>query len=132
MRRKLIAGNWKMNGSLAANAALLAGIKAELPKPPCDVAVCVPAPYFAQCRAELSGSAVAWGSQDVSVHESGAFTGEVSAAMLLDFGCRYVIAGHSERRAYHGESDELVAQKTVRVLKAGLLPLVCVGETLSE
>jgi triosephosphate isomerase len=92
----------------------------------------VPAPYFAQCRAELSGSAIGWGGQDVSVHESGAYTGEISTAMLLDFGCRYVIVGHSERRAGHAESDELVAQKTAQALKAGLLPIVCVGETLSE
>ncbi len=109
MRRKLIAGNWKMNGSLAANAALLAGIQAEAAPLSCDVAVCVPAPYLAQSQAGLSGSPVAWGGQDLSVHESGAYTGEVSAAMLREFGCRYVIVGHSERRAYHAESNELVA-----------------------
>lgn len=132
MRRKLVAGNWKMNGSLAANAALLAGIKAGLGRPACDVVVCAPAPYLAQCNAELTGSIAAWGAQDVSVHESGAYTGEVSAAMLLDFGCKYVVVGHSERRAYHGESDELVAQKAAHALKAGLIPIVCVGETLVE
>ncbi|MEN3364135.1 MAG: triosephosphate isomerase [Burkholderiales bacterium] len=132
MRRKLIAGNWKMNGSLAANSNLLTGIKAELGQPACDVAVCVPAPYLAQCQSELSGSPVAWGAQDLSVHESGAYTGEVSAAMLLDFRCRYVIVGHSERRSYHAESNELVAQKTARALKAGLTPIVCVGESLTE
>lgn len=132
MRRKLIAGNWKMNASLAANVALLAGIKSELNTPACDVAVCVPAPYFAQCQSELAATAVAWGGQDVSPHESGAYTGEVSAAMLLDFGCRYVIVGHSERRSYHAESNELVAKKTLRALKSGLTPIVCVGETSSE
>lgn len=132
MRRKLIAGNWKMNGSLAANAVLLNGIKGELGQPACAVAVCVPAPYLAQCRAELAESPVAWGGQDVSVHESGAYTGEVSAAMLADFGARYVIVGHSERRTYHGEGSELVAQKTVSAIKAGLTPIVCVGESLSE
>jgi triosephosphate isomerase len=132
MRRKLIAGNWKMNGSLAANRVLLAGIKAELGQPACDVAVCVPAPYLAQCRDELAGGPVAWGAQDLSVHESGAYTGEVSAAMLRDFGCRYVIVGHSERRSYHAESNQLVAQKTVRALKSGLTPIVCVGESLAE
>lgn len=132
MRRKLIAGNWKMNGSLAANAALLAGIKAELAQPACDVVVCAPAPYLAQCKAELTGSPIAWGAQDMSVHEFGAYTGEVSTAMLLDFGCKYVIIGHSERRAYHGESNELVARKTARALSAGLTPIVCVGETLAE
>jgi triosephosphate isomerase len=133
MRRKLIAGNWKMNGSLAANAVLLSGIKSGLGSPSnCDIAVCVPAPYFSQCKSELAGSTVAWGAQDMSMHESGAYTGEVSAAMLLDFGCRYVIVGHSERRTYHGETNDLVAQKTQRALKAGLTPIVCVGETLSQ
>ena len=132
MRRKFIAGNWKMNGSLAANAILLNGLKAEIGRPACAVAVCVPAPYLAQCREELTGSPVAWGGQDVSVHESGAYTGEVSGAMLADFGSRYVIVGHSERRTYHGESNELVAQKTVSALKAGLIPIVCVGESLAE
>jgi triosephosphate isomerase len=132
MRRKLIAGNWKMNGSLAANHVLLTGIKAELGQPACDVAVCVPAPYLAQCQSELSGSPIAWGGQDLSVRESGAYTGEVSAGMLLDFGCKYVIVGHSERRSYHAETNELVAQKVARALKAGLTPIVCVGESLAE
>jgi len=121
-----------MNGGLAANAALLAGIKAGLQQAAADAAVCVPAPYLAQCQAELSGTSIAWGAQDVSVHESGAYTGEVAASMLRDFGCAYVIVGHSERRAYHGESDALVAQKTLRALAAGLTPIVCVGETLEE
>jgi triosephosphate isomerase (TIM) len=132
MRRKLIVGNWKMNGSLAANAALLSGIKPALAQLACDAAVCAPAPYLAQCQSELSGTAMAWGAQDVSVHESGAYTGEVAAAMLRDFGCRYVILGHSERRAYHQESDEQVACKTVRALAAGLTPIVCVGEQFEE
>ncbi|HYD96091.1 MAG TPA: triose-phosphate isomerase [Noviherbaspirillum sp.] len=132
MRRKLIAGNWKMNGSQAANAVLLQGIKDGLGNAACAVAVCVPAPYFAQCQSALAGSAVGWGAQDLSVHEAGAYTGEVSAAMLLDFGCAYAIVGHSERRTYHGESNELVAQKTVRALKSGLTPIVCVGESLAE
>jgi triosephosphate isomerase len=133
MRRKLIAGNWKMNGSLEANVALFTGIKSELNRPSeCDIAVCVPSPYFAQCRSELAGSAIAWGGQDMSEHESGAYTGEVSAAMLLDFDCRYVIVGHSERRTYHAENDELVARKTLRALTSGLIPIVCVGETLAE
>jgi triosephosphate isomerase (TIM) len=132
MRRKLIAGNWKMNGSLAANEVLLSGIKAELKQPACAIAVCVPAPYLAQCQSALSNSSVAWGGQDVSAHESGAYTGEVSGAMLKDFGCAYVIVGHSERRSYHGESSEVVAQKTVGALKAGLIPIVCVGESLAE
>jgi len=132
MRRKLFVGNWKMNGNVVANAVLLAGIKAELGRPACDVAVCVPAPYFSQCQVELADTAVAWGGQDISSHGAGAYTGEVAAAMLHDFGCSYVIVGHSERRTYHGEHDLLVAQKAVRALESGLIPIVCVGETLSE
>ncbi|TCS39593.1 triosephosphate isomerase [Paucimonas lemoignei] len=121
-----------MNGSLAANASLLAGIKAGLQKPACDIAVCAPAPYLAQCQSELAGTGVAWGAQDVSVHESGAYTGEVAASMLLDFGCTYAIVGHSERRAYHAETNEVVAQKAARALASGLTPIVCIGETLAE
>ena len=132
MRHKLVIGNWKMNGSRAANAALLSGIVAGLNDFGADCAVCVPAPYLAQCQAGLEGTAVAWGGQDVSVHASGAYTGEVSAAMLADFGSTYVLCGHSERRAYHGESSELVAQKAVAALGAGLTPVVCVGETLAQ
>jgi triosephosphate isomerase len=132
MRRKLVAGNWKMNGSLATNASLLAGIKSGLGASHCDVAVCAPTPYLAQCQSELTGSAISWGAQDLSMHESGAYTGEVSAAMLLEFGCRYVIIGHSERRAYHGELNDVVAKKTMRALKSGLIPIVCVGETLAQ
>ncbi|HJV72976.1 MAG TPA: triose-phosphate isomerase [Noviherbaspirillum sp.] len=132
MRRKLIAGNWKMNGSLAANAALLDGLKSELGQVGCSVAVCAPAPYFAQCQSILNGTVILWGGQDISEHESGAYTGEVSVSMLKDFGCSYVIVGHSERRSYHGESDELVAKKTLRALKSGITPIVCVGETLAE
>nr|WP_198983386.1 triose-phosphate isomerase [Herbaspirillum sp. ASV7] len=132
MRRKLVAGNWKMNGSLAANAALIAGIKEGLAAVACDVAVCAPAPYLAQVQAAVAGSVLASGAQDISAHASGAYTGEVSAAMLQEFGVQYVIIGHSERRAYHGESDAAVAAKTVAALKAGLVPLVCVGETLEQ
>jgi len=132
MRRKLVAGNWKMNGSLAANAALLADVKADCASDACDVAVCVPAPYLAQCQALLDGSKIVLGAQDLSMHEDGAYTGEVSASMLLEFGCRYVIVGHSERRAYFGENDELVANKAARAIQAGLVPIVCVGETLAQ
>jgi triosephosphate isomerase (TIM) len=132
MRRKLIAGNWKMNGSRAANEILLAGIKGAQTRPSCETVVCVPAPYLAQCQNELAGSAIAWGAQDISAHESGAYTGEVSGSMLVDFGSQYVIVGHSERRSYHQESSELVAQKAVRALSKGLAPIICVGETLSE
>jgi triosephosphate isomerase len=128
----LIAGNWKMNGSLAANAALLQGILPGLAGPACDVAVCVPAVYLAQCQALLLGSAVGLGAQDVSAREAGAYTGEISAGMLRDFGVRYAIVGHSERRQYHGETDEVVAAKAQRALAAGITPIVCVGETLDQ
>ena len=134
MRRILIAGNWKMNASLPGNAKLLGGIKAGAAEvlEGCDLLVCAPAPYLAQCQAELHGSGLFWGAQTVSEHESGAYTGEVAAAMLLDFGCSHVIVGHSERRTYHGESSAVVAKKAARALKAGLTPIVCVGETLAE
>jgi triosephosphate isomerase len=132
MRPKLIVGNWKMNGSRASNAALLAGIAAGLNGAKAACAVCVPAPYLHQVEELLKGSSIAWGAQDVSAYEGGAYTGEVCAKMLGDFGCRYVIVGHSERRAYHGESSELVAKKAMAVLKEGMTPIVCVGETLAQ
>lgn len=132
MKKKLIAGNWKMNGSLAANAALLQGLRAGLKAPACDIAVCVPAAYLAQCQGLLAGSPVALGAQDVSQHEAGAYTGETSVAMLKDFGVRYAIVGHSERRQYHGETDAVVAAKAQRALAGGVTPIVCVGETLAE
>ena len=122
-----------MNGSRSANALLLSGITSGLDTTAAaECAVCVPAPYLGQCEAQLSGTPLAWGAQDVSVQAAGAYTGEVAASMLADFACRYVIVGHSERRAYHGESSVLVAQKTVAALAAGLTPIVCVGETLAE
>jgi triosephosphate isomerase len=124
-----------MNGSLAVNAALLADISAGLDRMApagCDAAVCVPAPYLAQTQAALSGTSLAWGAQDLSVHVAGAYTGEVAASMLLEFGAHYVIVGHSERRAYHAVSDVLVERKALAALQAGLVPLVCVGETLEE
>jgi triosephosphate isomerase len=130
--RKLIAGNWKMNGALAANAALVEAVLAGMPAAPCGVAMCVPAPYLAQVGGLLAGKAVALGAQDVSSHESGAYTGEVSAAMLRDLGVRYAIVGHSERRQYHGETDAVVAEKARMALASGITPIVCVGETLAE
>ena len=132
MRRTLIAGNWKMNGAQAANEALLNEILAGLGSQECDVLICPPLVYLPQCAEIISGAPILLGAQDVSVHTSGAYTGEVSAAMLADLGCEYVIVGHSERRAYHHESNELVAQKTVQALKSGISPIVCVGETLEQ
>ena len=133
----LIAANWKMNASLAGNEALLTGLAAGMAsKPTCDVALCIPAPYLAQFVALVSQlpalAGVALGAQDVSSQPSGAFTGEVSAVMLKDFGCRYAIVGHSERRQYHGETDALVAAKAQQALAQGITPIVCVGETLAE
>ena len=137
-QRKLIAGNWKMNGSLSANASLLQavldGLAAQAPA--CGVAVCVPAPYLAQVSQVLAahpaGKAVALGAQDVSAHATGAYTGETAATMLQDFSVRYAIVGHSERRQYHGESDATVALKAKAALAAGITPIVCVGETLAQ
>ncbi len=132
-RQRLVIGNWKMNGSLAANASLLDALREGVARAAdCAVGVCVPFPYLAQAQAALSGSVISWGAQDVSVQASGAFTGEVSATMLNDFACRWVLVGHSERRTFHGETDELVAQKAGTALKAGLTPVVCVGETLGQ
>lgn len=131
IRRKLVVGNWKMHGTHATNEALLEGLKSSGPLP-CEAAVCAPFPYLAQAAERLARSAIAWGAQDCSVHEQGAYTGEVSVAMLADFGCRYVIVGHSERRALHAESDQLVADKAQAALARGVTPIVCVGETLAQ
>jgi triosephosphate isomerase len=136
MKQKLIAGNWKMNGSLAANEVLVHGVQQGLVQAlggkRAQVAVCVPAAYLSQVQQLVKGSGIDLGSQDVSAHEQGAYTGEVSAAMLKDFAVRYAIVGHSERRQYHGETDEQVAHKAQRALSAGITPIVCVGETLAE
>jgi triosephosphate isomerase len=133
MRQRLVAGNWKMHGSLPDNQGLLeaaAGTAARLRDARC--AVCVPFPYLAQAQKVLAGSRAAWGAQNVSQHAKGAFTGEVSAAMLREFACVYVIVGHSERRSLYGEDDLTVALKAEAVLAAGMSPIVCVGETLSQ
>ena len=130
--KKLIAGNWKMNGSLAANEALVRAIAQGMGGAKCTVAVCVPVVYMAQVNQLRQGSAIELGSQDVSAHEQGAYTGEVSATMLRELGVRYAIVGHSERRQYHGESDELVADKAKAALAHGVTPIVCVGETLAQ
>ncbi len=150
--KKLIAGNWKMNGSLVANellvSELLTLMKQASAAPTCDVALCAPAPYLAQLSAlisrpflnqnsmvagmEYAQNAIELGAQDISAHASGAFTGEVSGSMLKDFGVRYAIVGHSERRSYHGETDQTVSLKTKAALASGITPIVCVGETLEQ
>lgn len=133
MRRKLVAGNWKMHGALAQNAELLDAVRSGMvTMPGVDCAVCVPFPYLAQAQQKLSGGSVKWGAQDVHQLDKGAYTGEVSAAMLRDFGCSYVIVGHSERRAYYGESSHLVAEKYLAAQQAGLTPILCVGESLEQ
>ena len=131
LRRKLVVGNWKMNGNRATNNELLAGLKAAGPWV-AEVAVCAPMPYLSEVALALQGETIAWGAQDCSAHEPGAYTGEVAAAMLAEFGCRYVLNGHSERRAMHGEGDQLVADKAKAALAHRLTPIVCVGETLAE
>jgi triosephosphate isomerase len=133
MRSKVVVGNWKLNGSQDSNEVLLKALLREIPRDnPVACAVCVPGPYLAQVRALLEGSGIAWGAQDLSRYDHGAYTGEVSGAMLVDLGCRYVIVGHSERRALFGETDALAAEKYVAARKAGLTPIFCVGETLEE
>ena len=141
MKRKLIVGNWKMNGKFGTNQALLDALLAgmQINRPSCSVAVCVPFPYFVQVQDYQDRSRdgtgrpmLALGAQDVSAHESGAYTGEVSATMLRELCVQYVIVGHSERRQYHVETDAVVALKTQRALADGITPIVCVGETLAE
>ena len=132
MKKQLIAGNWKMNGSVQSNAALVSALAVGAADAQCLVAVCVPAPYLAQVQLLVAGTRIELGAQDVSQHESGAFTGDVSANMLREFAIRYCLVGHSERRQYHTETDAEVAAKAQRALAAGITPIVCVGETLAE
>jgi len=133
MRGKLVVGNWKMNGGLRQNDALLADLRSGWTAMPSRrIAICVPFPYLWQAQAALSGSVLDWGAQNVSEHASGAFTGEVAATMVAEFGSRVAIVGHSERRMLYGETDAAVANKAAAVLAAGLTPIVCVGETLAE
>lgn len=133
MRTKLVVGNWKMNGSLASNSSLLTALShAPLTTFNAQLAVCVPYPYLAQVGALLADVPIAIGAQNVSEHQKGAFTGEVSAAMLVDFDCRYVLVGHSERRSYYAESDSMVSAKFASAINGGLRPILCVGESLAE
>jgi triosephosphate isomerase len=130
MRARLVAGNWKMHGSLAANRALLDAVVAGVAGVEC--AVCVPFPYLQQAQERLRGTPIALAAQNLSEHAAGAHTGEVSGAMLAEFGCRYVLVGHSERRQLYGESDAHVAGKFAAARAAGITPILCVGETLAE
>ena len=133
MRTPLVAGNWKMNGSIASTETLLEGIKSGIGQvSKAEVVVCPPYVYLPRAQELLSGSEIAWGAQNLSTETSGAYTGEIAAAMLLDFGCKYVIVGHSERRSYYGEDDAFVARKYAVARAAGLVPILCVGETLEE
>ena len=133
MRSKIVVGNWKLNGSLAANEDLLKALLKEVPKGGSGAcAVCVPYPYLAQARDALQGSAIGWGSQDCSRFEKGAYTGDVSAKMVAEFGSRHAIVGHSERRTIFGDTDAHVAEKYSQAKRAGLTPIFCVGETLGE
>lgn len=130
-RRKLIVGNWKLHGSLAqcrdSAPLLVAALRLEV-----GLAICPPAVYLAELAALARGTDLGYGAQDVSAHAIGARTGEISAAMLKELGCRYAIVGHSERRQYHGESDELVAAKAQACVDAGVTPIVCIGETMEQ
>jgi triosephosphate isomerase len=133
--KKLVVGNWKMHGSRAFNAELIQGLLAAdlaTTAPGAEVAVCPPFVFLADVAASLQGSAIAVGSQDLSVQAQGAYTGEVSGPMVRELGVTYAIVGHSERRSYHQESDQLVADKAKAALAHGLIPIVCVGETLAE
>jgi len=133
MRKPLVAGNWKMNGSRESAQSLITGIKDGLGEDATvEVAICPPFVYLSDVRGMLAGSKIALGAQNVSHRGDGAYTGEISTSMLLDVGCKYVILGHSERRALYGETDALVAEKVIAINAAGLKPILCVGELLEE
>jgi triosephosphate isomerase len=136
MRKPLVIANWKMNGSRLTLAALASALKPALAgltgDKGIDVVLCPPFVFVPQLAEQLAGSVIALGAQDLSAAEKGPHTGDISGAMLKDFGCRFVLVGHSERRAHHGESDALVAQKVQRALACGLQPVLCIGETLAE
>lgn len=133
IRKPLVIGNWKMHGSLAANKDLIGFLTGYLHSSnPVSISVCPPYPYLASICAQLSGSAIQLGAQTLCAFESGAYTGEVSGAMLKDLGCQYVLVGHSERRSLYGETDDEVAAKFEAVSRADMIPVLCVGETLEE
>ena len=133
MRKKLVVGNWKMHGNLVQNQKLLeAVLKNTTDMRQSEIAVCVPFPYLAVVQNQLKNTHIKWGAQTVSEYEKGAYTGEVSTEMLNDFGCKYAIVGHSERRAIFGENNQTVAMKYIAAQKAGLVPILCIGETLEQ
>jgi len=133
MRERMVIGNWKMHGSLASNQSLLDGILTGLAgTSTTHYAVCIPFPYLFQAQSMLRDTEITWGAQNVSQHEKGAYTGEVSATMLRDMGCSITLVGHSERRALFGEDDATVAEKFLAAQQAGLMPVLCVGETLEQ
>lgn len=134
MRQPLVAGNWKMNGSLSSTATLLDTLVEQTAAldTRVELAVLPPFVYLPETAGRLTGTPLNWGAQDVSEHSGGAYTGEVAAGMLVEFGCRYVLVGHSERRSLHAESDALVANKFMMAQRAGLQPILCIGETLEE
>ncbi|HEX2083956.1 MAG TPA: triose-phosphate isomerase [Xanthomonadaceae bacterium] len=132
MRRRIVAGNWKLHGSRAFATELVGGVASGLPVPGVELVILPPLPYLGDLIEDFEGSGLAFGAQDVSANEKGAYTGEVSAHMLVDVGARYGLCGHSERRQYHRESSELVAKKFRAAVNAGLTPIVCVGESLAE
>ena len=132
MRGKVVAGNWKLNGSLAANEALLKALLRDVRNDAAACVVCVPFPYLSQAREILRGTPIAWGAQDCSRFDKGAYTGEVSGAMIAEMGARYAIVGHSERRTLFGDTDAIVVEKFAAARRAGLTPIFCVGETLEE
>ncbi len=132
MRRRIVAGNWKLHGSRDFATGLVGGVAAGLPVPGVEVVVLPPLPYLGDLIEDFEGRGIAFGAQDVSANEQGAYTGEVSARMLVDVGARYGLCGHSERRQYHHESSELVARKFRAAINAGLAPIVCVGESLDQ
>ena len=132
MRRPVVAGNWKMHGTRAENARLVEALIEGADEAPCEVVICPPFVYLWEIGRQVKDSTIALGAQSVCAEAEGAFSGEVSAAMLKDVGCRYAIVGHSERRQLYREDDSLVARKFVAAQAAGLVPILCVGETLEE
>lgn len=133
MRKKLVAGNWKMNGSCNNVQSLLFEIKTKIiANASIEVAVCPPTIFIPETQTALQGTSIAWGGQDLSIYDAGAYTGDISGNMLREFGCKYVIIGHSERRCYHNEDNEFIAKKFAAALRSTLIPILCIGETLEQ